>query len=158
MRHAESLANIGKCCGYNSELSELGIKQATNLYGEYDLVIMSPLKRCIQTLAYSKIKYNNVEINHLVREVMRRKESFLENEKIIYETDEDVSIRIKKFKKLLQNYSGKILVVTHSHFIWHLTSKMIDDKMMGIDPSNATIIEYVDDVFCVDENEYVEQY
>lgn len=143
MRHAQSKANIGLTTEANSPLSLAGQQQAMNLTGDYDLVLTSPLRRAIQTLAFSSITYRKHMIcadcreirdscigdylEEEVREEDRRAEGEdhgAEGEKPdhkVTETDQDVLTRIKSLRKLLDQLaqSGqyrKILVISHACF------------------------------------------
>ena len=57
----------------------------------FDLVICSPLKRTIQTLEYSNIKYKKIIYNKLFREFKTDICDFFEDEEIIYENEEDIN-------------------------------------------------------------------
>ena len=160
LRHCESFYNV-ICrddiicqdsvdfldCG----LSPDGIKQAGNLKGVYDLVIVSPLRRCINTLEYSQIRYNKLVIEPLVREYRTNYCDFLENEDIILETEDEIFNRLTEFKtklkKLITKYK-KILVVTHADFIWYLTSKnplSEDMERFGVWLENGEIYNFITD-------------
>lgn len=53
-RHAQSYENIG-VSRIDSPLTDYGVEQAKLLTGNYDCVIVSPLRRAIETLHYSNI-------------------------------------------------------------------------------------------------------
>lgn len=113
------------------------------LHGFYNKIIISPLARCLDTLNLSKIKYDDIKINYLVREYIENNSDVLENEEFVLETKENLLIRINKFKKYLLtlNYD-RILVVTHSEYIWNFTTKYVGDELFGMDVNNAEIVEY----------------
>lgn len=78
-RHGQSYANIGYDI-LNTPLSEEGRRQASLLTGEYDVVLVSPLRRCQETLALSGIKYKKKYTVDLLREICHsRADSFDEN-------------------------------------------------------------------------------
>jgi broad specificity phosphatase PhoE len=83
----------------NPGLSDLGKKQASSLSGTSDLVILSPLKRAVETLAFSKIKSDKIVSSLLFREWTAHGASCWlegENEKEIWETERDLQKRAMK--------------------------------------------------------------
>lgn len=46
-RHAQSVGNIGQKLVIDSPLTDQGIRQAKLLQGYFDIVISSPMRRCI---------------------------------------------------------------------------------------------------------------
>jgi hypothetical protein len=71
IRHAESLFNSGVFEEHelkNCRITENGKNQAKQLDLKFDLLILSPLKRAIETYANSNIKTTNIIISHLFRE------------------------------------------------------------------------------------------
>lgn len=131
LRHAQSRFNIGYD-EKNSDLSELGVKQAKSLTGSYDIVIVSSLKRAQRTLDLSSIDFHVRETTELCRE--HRNESkcdYLEDEPEVPETHEQFQARIEKFKALVRYWKGafrcgdtdkiKILIISHALFISKIT-------------------------------------
>lgn len=121
LRHAESTFNAGFGDEFNAGLSELGKKQASNLIGNIDLVIVSNLKRTFQTLQESKILYKKLLVSSLCREHRNiSKCDYLPNEIVQNEEFEHLDLRIKEFKdllKLLSETYPRILVISHGIFI-----------------------------------------
>ena len=68
IRHAQSLYNAGLADVKNCPLSPSGCQEASRLVGEFDLLVLSPLKRAIQTYAFSQIKAGEIVISPLARE------------------------------------------------------------------------------------------
>ena len=64
----------------DSELTVFGRKQARKIKGIFDLIILSPLKRSVQTLIQSQLAGYQVEISELCREYIRDPCDFLEHE------------------------------------------------------------------------------
>lgn len=147
MRHAESLFNINLSNDRDVGLSDYGINQASNITGYYDIVICSPLKRCIETLKYSNIKYDKLIIEPIVREVIKDNCDLMINENEPYENENNVIKRIELFKQKLQLYKEQlILVLCHSDFIWYLTSYDINGERFGKYIDNAEVIEYINEI------------
>lgn len=141
LRHAESEFNIG-ISTEDSPLTLKGIDQASKLSGTYDLVICSPLRRCIQTLEYSNIKYSSMIVCHECREYISDKSDLLPGEPIIMESELNLINRVTKFKNYLQSLSEKnILVITHADFIWYLTSNIVQSERFGRWVLNAEIVD-----------------
>ena len=136
LRHCESVHNANNRSGTNCPLTEKGILQAKNISGHFDVVICSPLLRAIQTLKNSKITYDKLHTSHLCREICKDTGDFLEHEDITYrEPESKLKHRANKFKNELNKYNEnkKILVVTHYHFIYHMT---------GLHLKNGELFEY----------------
>jgi len=127
LRHAESRYNAGFPDEFNCDLSDNGKKQASNLIGNIDLVIVSPLKRAIETLKNSKINYKKLLTCSLCRENRNTpKCDYLEGEEMFIESREQLLQRIEEFKHLLdllsENYN-RILIVSHGIFICNLVGR-----------------------------------
>lgn len=138
VRHGESRFNAGIAPDeFDSGLTELGKQQARNLYGTVDLVIVSPLKRAQETLAYSTIRAKHVWVSSLCRE--RRNVSNCdyfadeagaclpqETSSLPQETDLQFGRRVLEFRNLLdvlRKVFPKILIVAHGVFIMAVTGR-----------------------------------
>ena len=109
LRHALSKANQSNKNYVDVPLSSEGIEQAKKLYGHFDLVFCSPLRRTKETLHYSNITYDNLIIEHNIREMVQDKTSclLLEN----YKGEENINNfwrRTSQFTTDLQNYCAKL--------------------------------------------------
>lgn len=129
IRHAQSMYNVGTGHdNYNSPLSENGIISCKSLGYSFDLLIISPLKRAIQTYANSNIKTKNILISDLFQEVKNQKPNMLDDD-LSRESHEEFEARIIKaidyLKKLNYSNTKTIGVITHHDFIYHLTKKLI---------------------------------
>lgn len=135
LRHARSIFNELKTSGKDCELSEFGKQQAIALFGEWDIIVCSVMKRTRQTLEFSKLKGDKIFYSNLCREVKRDICDFLEgedeNEK---ETDEQLTERVENFKRWLRfmfykkgkypwSREPRILVITHADFVFELNGK-----------------------------------
>ena len=135
LRHAQSLSNKYGTDTINPSLSTEGKLQAKTLTGHYDLVIISPLKRTMQTFNLSQIKANVVQYSSLVREHIASNTSRLQNEGNLIETNEEFNYRINQLRLFLLNesrYYKNILVVTHHGVILALT---------GLSVNNGTFVK-----------------
>ena len=147
LRHAESEYNADRNNKIkNCSITQKGIEQSTKINStSYDLVICSPLKRTIQTLEYSNIKYKKLEYNILFREHKTDICDFFEDEDVIYESEEDIINRINECRILLLKKIKKyenILIVGHADFFWYLSSKIIENERFGTWLSNCEITEF----------------
>ena len=129
LRHCESVFNANpkeqiKDC----PLTKKGELQASSIEGYYNLILCSPMKRTRQTLEYSKLTYDKLEINNIIREYKTDICDFLEDEKIIYETENEILNRVSYLKKFLSSVSGhkKILLISHADILWYLTSESLE--------------------------------
>jgi broad specificity phosphatase PhoE len=117
-RHAESFGNIGNL-RVDSPLSDYGVEQAKLLSGFYDCIVISPMRRCLETLHYSNITYNKLYICEDFRE---RIFGHIDNkllEKMVPETDKEFFERTKKFEQQLETIKKEhntILLIGHSYY------------------------------------------
>lgn len=123
-RHAESQSNVGISC-VDAPLTATGITQARQLSGNFDCVIVSPLRRTLETLHYSQITYNKLIISDLVRERIFASHDCKLLETCIPETDDAFFKRCQEFDTqltLLRQEHQSILIVSHAYFFnaWHL--------------------------------------
>lgn len=137
LRHAESVFNKYGRDEIDCDLSETGIEQAKNINLEFKYVICSPLKRARDTLKYSNIKYDVLEINNLCREMLVDKCDFMDGEKLQYETIDEITDRVNKFKEYLLTISLKnpeineVLVISHRDFIFHFGKLFSQGKKLN---------------------------
>jgi broad specificity phosphatase PhoE len=122
LRHAQSEANIG-IEKLDPHITDEGKRQASKMYGEYDLVIISPLIRTLQTLLHSNIKYEHIFVTELCREVRDGAPSnHILDEDYRPESYETFRDRVNDFRKLIRKKAEKhqrILVITHGVFMCH---------------------------------------
>lgn len=124
LRHAQSLGNIGQII-LNPPLSNKGIKQSSKLYGYYEVVIVSELRRTKETLDNSNIEYEHLIFSPLVNEVkMGHITECVSLIDCYRESVEEVNTRIELFTKLLNDiwdHFDTILVISHAEFIKRFT-------------------------------------
>lgn len=125
IRHAQSKFNAGQFKSdaelLNCPLSDFGKMQAKNLNQTFDVIVISTLKRAMETYLNSNIKTDNVIESHLFRE--QRETSilnFLEGEEIIPESPDDVRKRAREAIAYIKtlNYEN-IGIISHAYFIWY---------------------------------------
>lgn len=117
-RHAESFGNIGKSC-VDAPLTDTGIEQAKNLNGHFDCVIVSPLRRTKETLHYSNITYDFLQINENFRERIFATHDCLLLESMKEENDDEFNNRTRVFHKELEMLCEKyenILLIGHAYY------------------------------------------
>jgi len=128
IRHAQSLFNAGQYTSQeeirNCKITDLGKVQCKNLTQSFDVIIISPLKRAMETYTYSNIKTGKVIVNDLFREYKELNPiplNFLDLEEPIPETIDQVKTRandaIEYLKSLPYNNIG---VISHGIFMNHL--------------------------------------
>lgn len=98
LRHAQSEANIGQHIK-NAPLSRKGIEQAQQLHENFDLILISPLRRALQTLDYSSLKTTVTEICDLCREQYFHESDMLDHE--TYTQDERHILLKKGFENFI---------------------------------------------------------
>lgn len=142
-RHAPSRFNVfGEetiDCPLN--LTDQTKQMCKQMSGEYDIIICSTLKRARNTLDLSNITHKEFIIytNKCRERRGGNKVDILEGESLkdTLETDEQFHTRTEIFlnslKKLSKCYN-KIAVISHGHFIHHITGEM---------PYNCGMVEYV---------------
>ncbi len=147
IRHGESTFNAYKSDEIDCDLTELGKKQCENL-GErlkdirFELVIVSPLARALQTFEISKIPHDRKEVNHLCREYKIEKCDFLLGEEIVFEKEEDVKKRCFELRNYIEKLElNKIAVVCHADFIYHFTCDNNNDGIW-LDNADFTIMNF----------------
>lgn len=126
IRHAQSKFNAGDFKTddelLDCRLSEFGKQQAQKLNQTFDIVILSTLRRAIETYANSNIKSkNNVVLSHLFREQRETSQlNFLPNEEIIPESPDDVRKRAREAIQFIKNLDyTDIGIISHGYFIWY---------------------------------------
>lgn len=158
LRHAESTFNVfdmwhreGQEPGPDCSLSDDGKKQAMLLEGKFDLILSSPLKRCKQTLDYSKLTATKVEIRHDLREVVKEVSDTLEGETFEIETDQSIRRRAKSelaYIRHLQstNENIRLLILSHHDLLNALiqeANNSNDDPKDEIILLNSTLYQWV---------------
>lgn len=139
-RHAQSIANVSNYIGIDAPLTLTGRQQAHLLNGHYDLIVISPLRRCVETLLYSGITYGKIIVNNNIREIINATGNILPNEEYTgCESDHEFFARVEQFTKDLEEYCKtykKILIVSHAYFFnsWYVGG-------CAPTPPNATIVQ-----------------
>jgi broad specificity phosphatase PhoE len=140
LRHAESLFNKYLTSEKDCDLSQEGKDQAAALTGNYDVIILSSLRRSHQTLLYSQIQGKRIFISDLCREKRKDICDFLEIEDPTnLESDEELSLRIDSFKNYIRQIitpNESVLVIGHGEFIFTALGKTNY-------PENASFHEWI---------------
>lgn len=103
---------------YDPPLSPVGRDQAATLSGHYPLVVISPLRRTLDTYVHSDIRGDRVLVSDLLRE-QRDASSYncFRCEEIIPETKADVMDRVQKLKCWLQVQPEREVCLITSAFL-----------------------------------------
>lgn len=123
IRHAQSKHNAGLCKTEdelrNCALSDYGKQQATNLHQKFDILLVSKLRRAIETYKNSNITTEKVIFTDLVREQKENHTlNFLEGEEIIPETPDQVRQRAREAIAFIKELgSSNVGIVSHGFFI-----------------------------------------
>lgn len=105
----------------NPPLTFQGVEGARHLTGDYDLVLISPMARCIETYVYSHINGPR-QINSLFREWRQGPGDFHNHDPptVFCETYENFQKRIEEgmtYLKSLKSDFRNVCVVTHSEWM-----------------------------------------
>ena len=125
IRHAQSKFNAGE---YRTEeeiancrLTNYGVEQSKQLNHNFDLLIISPLKRAFETYVNSNIKCKQLVVSPLVREQLDgRPLNCLELEEIKTESSDEVRKRAKEAVDFIRTLKEEnIGIISHGCFIWY---------------------------------------
>jgi len=117
----------------DSRITQIGVSQAAKLNNTFDILILSPLKRTMETYTNSNIKTNKVIISEYFREHMRTPLNFTALEDHSYvESTVEIEKRIDKaikYIKMLGLKFDKIGVITHYDFLRHITKRLFGKEL-----------------------------
>ena len=121
IRHAQSKANNGESNGPDARLSTLGVEQASKVHGHTKVLVLSNLRRTMETFINSGLKPGRMLVSELFREIKEGENGdYLEGEEVTIETPEEINKRIRQAIDYLQAIdSDEITVICHGVFIWH---------------------------------------
>lgn len=147
IRHAESKYNAGIAHTHeeitDSKITNKGIEQARILDFHFDLLILSPLRRTMETYTNSNIKTKDVIISKYFREQMRSPLNFTALEENIHETSEQLENRVyeglKYIKTLIPKYSH-IGIITHYDYLRKLTKVLFGKEHLFNNCGSITVI------------------
>jgi broad specificity phosphatase PhoE len=132
LRHAQSVFNRDLTSEKDCDLSDLGIQQAEEVSGYYDVIICSILKRAKQTLLHSNLTSKQLHFTELCREVRRDICDFLEGEdETKLETESELQKRMNEFKQFLRSKVSpgqSVLVICHRDFIHEFDKNQEEPK------------------------------
>lgn len=122
IRHGQSLANAGLSLGKDVRLTNDGRKQSAEIAHQAELVILSPLKRTMETYLNSDIKTKRVHMSELFREILDGNNcNYHEHEDHTIESIDNAKERINKALVYLSTFEEKnIVVITHGGFLHHM--------------------------------------
>nr|QBK90481.1 MAG: histidine phosphatase superfamily branch 1 [Pithovirus LCPAC103] len=102
------------------QLSEPGCKQAAELSGHYQLVVLGPLRRHLDTYVNSDISGDRMAMSELLREQKMgdKAYNYYRNEDQNLETRADVMVRVKELKAWLRlQPETEICLITSAFFM-----------------------------------------
>jgi len=143
IRHCESVYNVDQHSQQlDCDLSSKGLEHAKTICNEfhYDLVLCSPMKRTLDTILNSQLKYNKLIQVENLRERKGAICDFKIGEEIVEESVSELLLRTESIKEMLRNINNKkILIVGHADFFFYFTSKVIKDEYFGTWLKNGEI-------------------
>jgi broad specificity phosphatase PhoE len=127
LRHAQSIFNAYLTSEKDCDITLKGKEQAAALEGEYDVIVLSCLRRTHQTLTYSNLRAKRILMTDLCREKRVDICDYLEGEdETKKESLEELGWRIESFRNFLRAHckeTDRILVIAHGDFIFHATGR-----------------------------------
>jgi len=170
IRHGETFENASNCLvgRIDSDLTSEGINQASIVKDKFkdkkiDLIVSSPLKRCVETakiISNNRIKIelddrllgrDHGEFTGMHKSKVNFDDYWNYNKNIKYEQAENVVDLYNRVKELIlslkEQYSDKnIILVTHSGVIrvmYYYFNGIPDDGLLGeIEIENCSVFEY----------------
>eukprot|EP01065_Artemidia_motanka_P019425 TRINITY_DN23082_c0_g1_i1.p1 TRINITY_DN23082_c0_g1~~TRINITY_DN23082_c0_g1_i1.p1 ORF type:complete len:166 (+),score=52.58 TRINITY_DN23082_c0_g1_i1:56-499(+) len=139
VRHAESVTNATGEDVVDAELSALGREQAARLGGEYDVALVSPLRRTKQTWELSGMSAREVRECIDCRECVIDDCDRMEHEPLFVESEEVVAARVQRLLSILREAARdhpRVVVVTHSELMSELLGIGADEI------ENASVHEF----------------
>ena len=130
----------------NCGLTQTGMFQCNALKFHFDLLIVSPMKRCLQTLEHSKIRYSQLITLDIFREYKTDFCDFMTDEETVNETEFEIINRTtasKEVLKYIMNHNKELRsigIITHHDFIWYFTSEIIQNERFGTGLQNAEFV------------------
>jgi broad specificity phosphatase PhoE len=127
----------------NDSLTDLGIQQAKKVKGRFDLILVSPLRRTLDTLYYSQLSADTIQVCDLLREVVCadmgsgkhsiRRDTLDVEKNVPIESEQEVWARIAMLRTLIstkQQKYNRILLISHSCIYGFLTQQGIANAQM----------------------------
>jgi len=117
--------------GFDPLLTDLGRNQASQIGGEYDLVIVSPLRRTLDTYIHSGIKTRELIMVPIIREQRRgTPTACLALEDVNFKEDSKMVMgRVIEFTKFLKTLPHtNIMIVSHAFFMCHFLDYNKQDR------------------------------
>ncbi|QKF94678.1 histidine phosphatase superfamily clade-1 [Fadolivirus algeromassiliense] len=130
IRHAQSHFNAGNYKTdeeiRNCRITPYGVEQSKQLHHSFDVLIISPLKRAMETYLNSNIKCRQLIMSELFREQKEDKPlNYLDFEEIKPESPEDARKRAREAIEFIKTIkSDNIGIISHGCFIWYLLEQV----------------------------------
>lgn len=130
---------------FNPHLTQIGINQANKLSGSYDLTIISPLNRALDTFKHSNIQTKEQIVNELFREHINHKCDILKEDEEQFESSEYFDKRVNNIKEYLQqikdNGYNDVCIVSHSVLIFYLIESYNPELKICLDYCESYILD-----------------
>lgn len=125
LRHAESTFNADETCtDHDAGLTPFGALQASRVCDEdtdtrWDIIFVSPLRRCRETLANSRVTHTVVVVDVRLREWRQDPCDFMTHELVELETEDELLDRVRAMLLVCsgQPQGSRVLLVTHGDWI-----------------------------------------
>lgn len=143
IRHAQSLWNTGTVKDEksipNCGLSDQGKQQATSITGPVDLLILSPLRRALDTYVRSKLQEKRLVVSDLFREHATGASNCLELEDLSFvETQGALQKRVEDAIAFVkQQPETRVAILSHHDFLAAFTRRIRNDPLYL---SNAQVV------------------
>ena len=155
IRHAQSThnaalknyPNLDEKDFVNTKLSEEGITQASKISGECELLILSPMKRTLETYIHSKLKVKRLVTSDLFREWTGcgTPSMFELEDHSKKETENDLQNRVTKALEFIKQQPEKnIVILSHCVFLRFMCAKIGRGRE---DFHNAQVVQEKDVLF-----------
>lgn len=140
IRHAESLGNTGQWGGPDPRLSAKGKVQAAQIKGPVELLIVSPMKRTLETYLESRLTSNKIIVSELFRERMGGGKGEYRDGELVHKIESDSQFQKRvdtAIEFLLAQPESRIAIVSHWGFLLGLTKTLFGTP---IHFSNAQVL------------------
>jgi broad specificity phosphatase PhoE len=128
----------------NPPLSAKGKEQSSKLELKTECVIVSPMRRALQTYVESHISTKRVVVCDLFRELRLSSSCFLELELVDPESDADFTRRVEESVVFLKSLSEQhITVISHEDFLLKLQEQLDVKEPRRLEMAEQLVVQMV---------------